>query len=264
MSEPSPRLQALFLAVFEPLPRQGPGQRASTARALASCRGLPAAPMIVDLGCGSGAQTLDLAELTAGTLVAVDLHEPHVRRLRARAVERGLDARVHPILGDLAELGLRPASFDLVWSEGALYDVGLERALPIARDLLRPGAHVAFTDAVWRTDDPPEDVRAAFAGYPTMGSVSDVLERLDASGLELVDHFPLPDKAWWDDFYTPLLARVDELRARHTGDPEALAALDGIAAEPDLHRRSSNSYGYEFFVARRPSQARGSTRQPSR
>ncbi|MGD9703904.1 MAG: cyclopropane-fatty-acyl-phospholipid synthase family protein [Acidimicrobiia bacterium] len=252
MTEPTRHFWEIFFEVFEALPRQGPGDRTSTAGALALCDGLPSAPSILDLGCGVGAQTLHLAELTDGSIVAVDNHAPFIDRLGVVAAERGLAIRIRPLLADMAAAGLPPASFDLVWSEGALYQLGLDAALRLCADLLRPGGYLAFTDAVWRRDDPPAEVRASFDGdYPAMGSVDDVVAVIVRSGLELVDHFTLRDEAWWHDFYTPLQARVRELRGIHAADPEALEVLDQLDAETEMRRRYGGYYAYEFFVARR-------------
>jgi SAM-dependent methyltransferase len=239
-----------FFEVFELLPRQGPGNRKQTARALAMCEELPTEPDVVDLGCGSGAQTLDLVELTGGTAVAVDSHPPFLDLLAERASTRGLSDRVRPLLADMAQTGLPGGCADLVWSEGALYTIGLESALTVCRRLLRPGGYLAFTDAVWRRSDVPASVREAFADYPSMGSASDVLALLTARAFEVVDHFTLPDAAWWDDFYTPMRARVAELRARDSLDAAALAVLDDRDAEIDMLSRHSDCYAYEFFVAR--------------
>lgn len=151
----------------------------------------------------------------------------------------------------MANPGLSPASFDLVWSEGALYNIGIEKALRVCHGLLRPGGYLAFTDAVWRKENPPPEVRASFdLDYPTMGRVPDVLTAIERSGFSLIDHFTLPDEAWWDDFYTPMEIRIEELRGKHEDDDEALAVLDQLAQEPEMHRRYSDYYAYEFFVAR--------------
>ena len=252
MSEPTSRFWEIFFEVYGALPRQGPGNRACAERALGLCQGLPAAPAVLDIGCGVGGQTLHLAELTAGIITAVDSHAPAIERLARTVAERGLADRVLPVLGDMARPDFAPASFDLVWSEGALYNIGIEPALRVCRPLLRPGAYLAFTEAVWRKENPPAEVKASFdLDYPGMGWAEQVPPILERCGFELVGQFTLPDQAWWDDFYTPMVARIAELRDTYAGNAEALAALDQMAAEPEMHRRHAAYYAYEFFVARR-------------
>lgn len=245
------RAEQIFFEVFEPLPRQGPGNFACAERALALCAALPISPRVLDLGCGSGEQTFHLASLTKGTIVAVDSHAPLIERLRAKVKKLGLSDRVEARVGDMSELDLLSDSFDLVWSEGALYNMGLTSALPMCADLIRPGGYLAFTEAVWRTTNAPPDVREAFADYATMGRVEDVLPIIQESGLSLVDNFDLPDDAWWDDFYSPMERQIEKLRVKYAGDAEALAALDEVAKEPAMHRHSGDHYGYTFFVVRR-------------
>ncbi|HRP97894.1 MAG TPA: class I SAM-dependent methyltransferase [Rhodocyclaceae bacterium] len=253
MNEPGARFREIFFEVYESLPRQGPGNRACAARALGLCRELPPAPAILDLGCGVGGQTLLLAELIpSASIVAVDNHAPSIERLRARVAERGLTPRIRTLVADMARLQQPHASFDLVWSEGALYNIGLRNALRICHDLLRPGGYLAFTDAVWRSEDPPPAVRAGFdQDYPGMGWLDEDLAAIRDVGFELVGHFTLPGEAWWDDFYTPMEARIAEKRGKYRGDAEATAILDQLAVEPDMHRRHSDFYAYEFFVAHR-------------
>jgi len=253
MNEPSGRFWEIFFEVYEKLPRQGPGNRACAARALGLCRELPESPAILDLGCGAGAQTLQLAELTSGTIVAIDNHAPSIERLQATLAERGLSQRVSAIVGDMARPAQPPGSVDLIWSEGALYNIGLRNALEVCYGLLRPGGYLAFTDAVWRKENPPPEVTAGFeSDYPGMGWPDDDAAAIKDEGFELIEHFTLPDEAWWDDFYTPMQNRIAKLRGKYANDVEALAILDQLAAEPEMHRRHSDYYAYEFFVARRP------------
>jgi SAM-dependent methyltransferase len=252
MNGPSPRFWAIFLELYGSLPRQGPGSRACAARALALCRDLPPAPAVLELGCGAGGGTLALAGLASGRIVAVDRHVPSLERLRAAAAERRLAGRIFPLAGDMASPGLAPASFDLVWSEGAFYNIGIENALRVCHGLLRPGGHLAFSDAVWRTEYPPPEVRRSFEDeYPAMGRVPDVLAAIERCGFTPLGSFTLPDEAWWVDFYTPMELRIAELRAKYAGDAEACAVLGQLAREPEMHREHSDCYAYQFFVARR-------------
>lgn len=252
MNEFPPLFRQIFFELYESLPRQGPGNRACAAKALALCSDLPPAPDILDLGCGVGGQTLHLAELTDGTITALDSHAPSIERLKISAVEFGLSQRILPMVGDMAKLEFPPASFDLIWSEGALYNIGIVTGLRICFGLLPPGGYLAFTDAVWLRNDPPPEVKASFEDdYPTMGKIQDVLAAIDRSGFSIIGHFTLPHKAWWEDFYTPMENRIAELRCKYADNGEALAVLDQLAREPDLHRKYSDYYAYEFFITRR-------------
>ena len=253
MNDHQTRFWELFFEVYEHLPRQGPGSRASTERALRLCVGLPPAPLIADLGCGVGRQTLDLADLITGSIIAIDSHPPFIEQLRATLVAHGLEQRVQAQVGDMAHLDWPAERYDLVWSEGALYNLGLGKALQVCRRLLRPGGCLVFTDAVWRKPNPPPEIKASFdLDYPTMGTVGEAISAIQLGGFELLGHFTLPDEAWWDDFLLPMEQRIMTLRQTYANDAEALAVLDPLAQEPDMHRRYSDYYAYEFFVVRRP------------
>ncbi len=252
MVEPTPRFWEVFFDVYEGLPRQGPGNRANAKRALEMCTDLPPEPAILDLGCGAGGQTLHLADLSPGTILAVDNHEPLIRRFNERINESGLAHRITAVTGDMGDPAFaRGKSFDLVWSEGALYNIGIARALEVCRGLLRPDGYLVFTDAVWRRDNAPQEIRETFdLDYPAMGRVEDILNLIAASAFDLIGHFTLAGEAWWDDFYTPMEERVRELRSKYAHDPEATATLDTISREPEMHRRYHEYYAYEFFVTR--------------
>jgi SAM-dependent methyltransferase len=253
MAEMTERCWEIFLEVFAALPRQGPGNRECAARALALCRDLPPAPSILDLGCGVGGQTLHLAELTDGSIVAVDNHAPWIPLLEEAIAKHGLTDRIRPANEDMTSLPFEPESFDLIWSEGALYCIGIEPALRICQRLLRAGGYLAFTDAVWKKTNPPTEVMAMFdRDYPEMGWAEEILTKINRCDFDLVGHFTLPDDAWWDDFYTPMEACANSLRQKYAEDGQALESLALVVEEIELHRQHSDYYAYEFFVARKP------------
>lgn len=104
-----------FWTLHDGLPRQGPGDRDSTLRALALMSELPSAPAILDIGCGPGMQTLDLAR---AAITAVDTHLEFLAELERRAEAAGLAARIVTRRASMTALPFAEASFDAVWCEG--------------------------------------------------------------------------------------------------------------------------------------------------
>ena len=245
-----PHTRAIFFELHSGLPREGPGSRAATARALALAGSLPREPRVLDIGCGPGQQTLDLAALLPdATVTAVDNHPPFVDEVRRRAAERGLCDRVRALVGDMGALAFPPASFDLIWCEGAAYFLGLPAALEAWRPLLAPGGCLALSEAVWLRPEPPAELRRVWdEEYPAMLDVAGCRRIVQAAGYDLLGDFVLPEAAWWDDYYTPMEQRVALLAERYAGDPVAEAVLQEARDEMALHRDYAAYYGYVFLV----------------
>jgi SAM-dependent methyltransferase len=248
------RQTTLFFEIFDRLPRQGPGDPGSTRRALELITVETRIRSVLDLGCGTGAQTLTLARAEpACRIVAIDNHEPFVRELRRHAEAAGVGDRVDARVGDMRTPDIGSERFDVVWCEGAIYNVGVEAGLRAWREWLVPGGCVAFTDACWSRPDPPAECAAFWAQeYPAIGEVDALVALVGACGYELAGHFPLPREAWWDNYYAPLQQRLEEFRARYPGeDSEAAGVAAAVQREIDIWRACGESYQYEFFVARR-------------
>jgi serine/threonine-protein kinase HipA len=245
-------VETLFLELYGRLPRAGPGDAASTRRALEVVRREHEPRLVLDAGCGPGAHTLVLAEaLPAARILAVDLLEWMVDRAQASIRQAGLTDRVRVEARDMLDCGLAPGTVDLVWCEAAIYNVGVRSALETWRGLLTPDGHVVFSEASWSGAERPAAAREFWAReYPAMTDAAGVQAQLEAAGYRLLESFRLPDSAWWRPYYQPLLERVDELRPQHAGDPDAQALLDEAVREAELHREHAHAYEYRFFVTR--------------
>ena len=245
------RTTMLFYELYSGLPRQGPGSAASTRRAFGLVPGVGKRTRILDVGCGTGAQTLVLAESSPARIVAVDNHAPFIDALNGKVQALGIADRVEPRVADMRRLDFADGSFDLIWSEGAVYIMGVEAGLREWRRMLRPNGHVALTEACWRKPEPPAECAAFWnREYPAIRDSAALLEAIEACGYETVGRFPLPASAWWDDYYRPLQDNVNAFRERHPDAPDARELADRCQNEIDIWQAYSEFYGYEFFVLR--------------
>jgi ubiquinone/menaquinone biosynthesis C-methylase UbiE len=243
----------VFFDVQRGLPRQGPGSDESTLKALSLCRGLPQKPVVLDIGCGPGMQTVALAKALEGDITAVDIHKEYLDELKERVKAAGVIERVEIQVGDMNDLPFPPLTFDLIWSEGAAYIMGFENALVAWKRLTRVGGFTAMTELVWRKQDAPRQVTEFFATeYPAMTDVASILNAISGCGYEPVGHFTLPDNAWWEHYYTPLERKLPSLREKYSADKQAMSLVDSADREIEMRRRFGQWYGYEFFVVRKP------------
>jgi SAM-dependent methyltransferase len=243
-----------FLEFFREMPRGGPGDSASMRRALALMTELPAGPRILDLGCGPGTTSGELAKLTGGRVVAFDLQAPFVVGQMSAARGSSRAGAVHGACGDMAAAPFASGSFDLVWSEGALYSIGFRNGLRACAELVRPGGYVAASDAVWTVQEPPNEIRAWWtAEYPDIGSIDAKVADVTSAGFDTVGHFTLPASSWWEHYYKPMLARTAALRVTWAGDDAGLGVLAQLEHEASMFERFGHTYSYEFIVGRRRS-----------
>jgi len=242
-----------FYELYEGLPRCGPGDNESTGRAYRAISDTVPHPSILDIGCGPGAQTLALAKLSNGTIVALDNHQPFLDTLVKRAKAEGLHERIVPKHQSMLEMKLEDGSFDIVWSEGALYFMGFQNGLRRCKGLLKSGGHLAVTEVAYLRADPPTAVTEFWEKeYPAMADVETKLTMIETEGFELISHFTLPESAWLDHFYLPMEERISVLREKYSDNRTAQEVLDEAQKEMDFYRRYSDYYGYEFFVMRKP------------
>jgi SAM-dependent methyltransferase len=250
-------MNELFFKIFESLPQQGPGDDGSTASAFALLHNLPANPKILDIGCGSGRQTIALAGICPGCLItAVDLHGPFIDLLKNKAHMAGYDGRITCLVNDMAALDFSPESFDIIWSEGAAYSIGFLNAVSAWHSFLKPGGYMALSELSWKNKYAPKEIKDFFSKeYPDIKYFEDIKAQLSLAcpGLSVQDSFFIPDLSWWEGYYNPLSEKVCEYRARYPKNEEVQGMLDSFELEIDMHARYADYYGYIFYILRKQS-----------
>ena len=227
-----------FFTLHRDLPREGPGSAAEVAWVLD--RIAPPA-RVLDLACGPGADTVELAQrLPAARIEAVE-QVRHFVEAAQRATARFGD-RVTVRQGDMRAV---TGQHDLIWCMGAVYFLGIEAALPLWRPALAPGGHLAFTEPVL-VETPASATAAAFWGDHPVGDAGAIAGRVAAAGYRTLATRLLTG-APWEDYYAPLERRIAALR------PGASAALTQVLDEAErevtLWRRAPDQIAYLLTLA---------------
>lgn len=242
----------LMFRLYEGLDRLGPGSADSTARALALAGTLPAGARILDIGCGTGAQTLDLLRECDCHVTAVDMHQPFLDFLMARVEGAGLASRVRTLRADMSALPLSDGAYDVLWSEGAIYHMGFDAGLKQWRRLLQPGGVLSVSEMSWFVDSPPHEALDFWReSYPQMRHENANAEAMRGQGYELLGFFRLPEADWWDVYYADLTVRLEAFEMQYGSTDEGRSIVDEQRREFDIMRRFGDTCGYTFFVARK-------------
>ena len=243
-------IQAL-LTLHHGLPRGGPGSDRNTKKALNLLPGLPDKPRVLDLGCGPGKQTLVLAKELEVKITAVDIYSGFLDQLITLAQRRGLSHLVEPVQADMNKLEYPHNSWDLVWSEGAIFIAGFENGLRMCNPWLGSGGLMAVTEATWLKPDPPSEVWDFWqANYPAIQDIEANIECARKAGFEMLDHFTLEDEDWLQEYWAPMRLRFDALEKSTEPGCKLAQVVEAARYEIEIFEKYSEYYGYVFYLMR--------------
>jgi SAM-dependent methyltransferase len=191
-------------------------------------------------------------ELHNARITAVDLFPEFLEVLEDRAREAGVSGSIETLAGSMDSLPLPAEAFDLIWSEGAIYNMGFREGISAWRRFLRPGGILAVSEITWLQPDPPEEIRRHWESeYPQIGTASEKIAVLEREGFDLVGYTVLSPTAWIDAYYRPTAERVPAFLERHRGGSEAAEIVALEREEADLYGRYRDWFSYGFYITRK-------------
>lgn len=185
-------------------------------------------PRILDIGCGSGVPTIELARLSNGRIIGLDIDQRLLDRLEKKVKEAGFSNRVKTLKCSMFEIDFPDESFDIIWSEGSISEIGFEKGLKEWGHFLKTNGFLVVHDDIKNTGKK--------------------LKQIPKCGYSLLGHFLLPDDTWWIEYYGPLEKRIQELRIEYVDDKESLKLLEKEQNEIDMFKNNPKIYGSVFFV----------------
>lgn len=237
---------------FSVLDRQGPGSPEMTLKALGFIDNLPDNALIADIGCGTGGQTTTIALSTPGTITGIDLSPIFIDLFNQKTAASGLQNRMKGITGNMEELPFQPESLDLIWCEGAIYNIGFEKGLSEWRKFLAPEGYIAVTEACWFTDERPAEIDKFWNdAYPGIDTIPVKVAQMQAAGYIPVASFILPENCWTDHFFVPQAGIQQEFLKHHNGNSYAASLVEEMRNEALMYEKYSAYYGYVFFLGKK-------------
>ena len=148
-------------------------------------------PKILDIGCGSGILSIELARLTDGIIYAIDIDQSLIDRFRGVINKENLTHRIILKRMDLIKNDFPDNYFDLIWEEGVVQIIGFKKSFTACHRILKQG------------------------GYLVLGQAIKLMEKnltmMTECGYELIKQINWSKGCWWNEFYEPLEILIKEI-----------------------------------------------------
>jgi SAM-dependent methyltransferase len=242
----------LICEYFSNVERQGPGSPEVTIKALSFIDNLTDESRIADIGCETGGQTMTLAQHAPGRITGLDLFPGFIDQFNRNAMKLNLQDRVHGIIGSMDELPFGKEELDLIWSEGAIENIGFERGLNEWRQFLKTGGYIAVSEASWFIEERPAEIEAFWQdAYPEIDTIPSKVAQMQKAGYIPVATFILPENCWTEHFYEPLVMAQEVFLKKHAGNKTAVEFIASERHEAQLYDKYKAYYGYVFYIGKK-------------
>ncbi len=242
----------LICEYFSGVERQGPGSPEVILKALSFIKNLSSESIIADIGCGTGGQTMFLAQNAPGQITGVDIFPDFINIFNNNAATLNINERVKGVVGSMDNLSFKDEELDLIWSEGAIYNIGFERGLKEWRKFLKKGGYIAVSEATWFTNERPHEINEFWMKeYPGIDTIPNKVMQLQNAGYIPVATFNLPEECWTENFYEPQVEWQIEYLEKHSDNKFAREFVESQRYETDLYYKYKEYYGYTFYIGKK-------------
>ena len=243
----------LLIDLHKRAKRQGPGGDAETEKAIDLAMLDPSASLrIADIGCGTGSSTMLLARFLNARITAVDFLQDFLGTLENRADKMGLSDKIRTLNCSMDNLPFGDEEYDVIWSEGAIYNIGFEKGVKDWKRFLKTGGMMVVSEITWLTADRPSELQEYWKNeYPEIDTSSSKIEIMENNGYSPVAYFVLPEHCWLDNYYRPMQDGFEAFLKRNGNSEKAQAIVNAEKKEIALYEKYKAHYSYGVYIARK-------------
>lgn len=233
--------------------RQGPGGNIETERAIELAGLSRTAPLkVADIGCGTGASTLILARMLNAEIASVDFLQDFLDVLETRARSEGLAQNIAPLCASMDQLPFQDEELDVIWAEGAIYNIGFEKGIIDWKRYLKVGGLLVASEITWITESRPTEIQEYWDNiYPEIDTAASKIKVLEQNGYSPIAYFVLPEHCWLDNYYDPIRSSFDSFLGRNENSEQARSIVESERQEIALYEKYKSYYSYGVFIARK-------------
>jgi len=184
-------------------------------------------PYILDIGCGYGGQTIELSRLCDGEFIGIDIDKKALDEFLLKIDKVGLSDRIKIKNISLYNTGFPDEKFDILWEEGVLHLLDVKKSYTECNRLLKKDGYLVM--------------------FETIKYMDKKLKKIIKFGFELVNHFLLPEEAWWIEYYQPLEEKIKELKIKYK-DSKDLEKLKPFESEIEMVRPNVKEFDCGFYI----------------
>lgn len=230
--------------------RQGPGSDEITKKIL-GVLGLDKNSKleIADIGCGTGASTIEILKNTNSNITAVDFLPQFLDKLKS--VGKDFEDRLTVVEADMGNLPFKENQFDVIWSEGAIYNIGFEKGVKEWTKFLKENGYIVLSEITWIKENVPEEIKKHWeTEYPEIDFAENKIKILEKNGFEMINYFLLPEKCWLDTYYSPLESGYRDFLERNNNSEETRQIVEENKKETKLYRKYKDYFSYGVYIAK--------------
>ncbi len=239
-----------LIDLYRKTDRQGPGDVKLTEMAFNMLDVLPTKPKILDIGCGSGKQTIALAKHIDCEIIAIDYNQCFLDELAEKIKIENLENKIKIQQASMMDLPFSEEQFDIIWSEGAIYIMGFKKGLQEWKKFLKPQGYIVVSEISWLRRDIPDEIYCFWkSAYPEITTISQNMRIIEENGYKPLGHLILPEQGWLDNYYLPLKKIKKEFLQQFSEFDEAKHLINNeFEMEIKLYKKYKDYYSYVFYI----------------